>query len=658
MTCWRNAPHVLHIDIETYCEVDIAKSGVYPYAASPSFEVLLIGYALDDGPVCVLDLTKEGPEAEAIKDLHAMMANPDVLKVAHNAAFEMACLASVGFAVNPEQWGDTMALANYAGLPASLAALTDVLSLGEKGKLSVGKQLVTYFCKPCKPTKANKGRTRNRPEDDPEAWEVFMEYNRRDVEAEREVFKRLIRYDQPENEHEIMLLDGDINRRGIHIDTDLARAAVQMSGVITDAAVAELKQITGLSNPNSVPQFKQFLEAEGFATEKFTKDVAEEFLSKTDLPLKVRRAIELKLLISKAAVKKYDAMLRALCPDGTVKGAFQYYGSHTGRWAGRLVQLQNLRRNSLPDLDIARQLVKRGDLEGLRLGYDESESEILGQLVRTAFVPSCGHKFIVADFSAIEARVVAWLARESWREEVFAKDGDIYKSSYSQAFGVPVSDITKDQRQKGKIMELALGYGGAVSAMQRFGADKLGLSEEELADLVKRWRATSPRIPLLWKKLERAAIAAALKGKSTEIDRGVVVGREDSSVVIRLPSGRRMYYAHASVEESDMGNGEDQLTYYDINQLTRNWSKTRTYGGKLTENVVQALARDCLAYAMLRLSKAGYKIVSHIHDEVIVDAPIGAKVSDVEDIMGQNEAWAEGLHLTAKGYEGPYYFKD
>ena len=654
MTSSPDSPdRVLYIDIETYCEKDLAKCGVHCYAAHPSFEVLLIGFALDNGPV---EVRTSNPTPDGMPNFTALLRDPNVLKVAHNAAFEMTCLAAAGFPVLPEQWADTMALANYAALPPSLAALTDVLQLGDCGKLSVGTQLVSFFCKPCKPTKSNGGRTRNRAEDDPEAWATFIEYNRRDVEAEREVYKRLAKYDQTPRERRVYLLDYGINRRGIGVDAALAASAVKLSREITDACVDELKEITGLSNPNSVPQFKQFLATQGYETETFTKADAAAMLNDERLPAQVRRAVKLKMAISKAAVKKYDAMLRARCPDGRVKGMFQYYGSRTGRWAGRLVQLQNLRRNSLPDLDVARTLARDGDLEGLELAYDDYDtSEILGQLVRTAFVPTPGNKFVVADFSAIEARVIAWLAREKWRQDVFAADGDIYKSSYSQAFGVPVDQVTKEMRQKGKIMELALGFGGSVGAMKKFGADKLGLDDEELQGLVNRWRRTSPKIPALWDSLNSAALAALSKGSRTKIDRGVEVGRDGNALSILLPSGRSLYYQDARIEDTPRG---PQIVYWDLNQTSRHWEETRTYGGKLTENVVQAIARDCLADAMLRLDGAGYEIVSHIHDEVIVDAPRDAHVEDVERIMGRPEPWGAELHLTAKGYEGPYYYKD
>lgn len=652
---------VLHLDLETYCDADLGKCGVHKYAASSSCEILLLSYALDDGPVITCDALESDFE-EKYSRFQRLFVDKNIVKAAHNAAFEMTVLERKGFVVRPEEWLCTMALANYAGLPPSLAALTNVLNLFDKGKMTIGTQLINYFSKPCKPTNANGGRERNRPQDDPERWAAFKEYNRRDVEAEREVYKRLIRFDQPEAERRVFLMDYEINRRGIGVDRRLAEQAVTMSERITDAAVTELKRLTGLSNPNSVVQFKSWLAEKGATVESFTKTAAEALRDGTEDPL-IRRAVELRLSISKASVKKYDAMLRAYnAADGTenigtVNGAFQYYGANrTGRWAGRLVQLQNLRRNSLPNLDVARTLVRSGDYDGLRLAYDDYDtSEILGQLVRTAFVPTPGNKFIVSDFSAIEARVIAWLARERWRMDAFARGEDIYKSSYSQAFGVPVDQVTKEMRQKGKIMELACGYGGSVGALKAFGADKLGLNDDELKRLVNRWRSASSNIVRFWRRIESACKDAIDEGRATRFDVGLKISRGTGCLRITLPSGRSLHYQDPKLEPGTYG---PMITYMDVNQTSQHWTRTDTHGGKLVENITQAVARDCLAAAMLRLTDAGYRIVSHIHDEVVIDAPQGAKVSEVEDIMGKPISWAPGLLLTAKGYEGSYYFKD
>lgn len=652
---------VLHLDLETYCDEDLGKCGVHKYAASPSCEILLLSYALDDGPVVTCDALESGFKKK-YETFRRLFVDKDIVKAAHNAVFEMTILSRKGFVIRPDEWLCTMALANYAGLPPSLAALSNILHLFDKGKMTIGTQLINYFSKPCKPTKANGGRTRNLPKDDPERWAAFKEYNRRDVEAEREVYKRLIKFDQPEAERRVFLLDYEINRRGIGVDRRLAEQAVKMSEQITDAAVTELKRLTGLGNPNSVVQFKSWLAEKGVAVESLTKTAAETLRDSVEDPL-IKRAVALKLSISKASVKKYDAMLRAYNASseiedfGTVNGAFQYYGANrTGRWAGRLVQLQNLRRNSLPNLDVARTLVRSGDYDDLRLAYDDYDtSEILGQLVRTAFIPTPGNKFIVADFSAIEARVIAWLAGERWRMEAFARGEDIYKSSYSQAFGVPIDQITKEMRQKGKIMELACGYGGSVGALKAFGADRLGLNDDELKHLVNRWRSASPNIVRFWRRVENACKGAIDEGRTTRFKPGLKIGYETGRLKITLPSGRSLYYQDARLEPGKFG---PMITYMDVNQVSRHWDRADTHGGKLAENVTQAVARDCLAAAMLRLNDAGYKIVSHIHDEVVIDAPQGAKVSEVEKIVGESVLWAPGLLLTAHGYEGRYYFKD
>ena len=641
---------VLHLDLETYCEMDLSKCGVHRYADDPSLRILLISYAIDDGPVATVQFPEPGRSDWELLKWH--IEDKNFIKVAHNAQFEMTVLRRKGCRVEPEEWIDTMALANIAGLPPSLASLTGVLGLGEKGKMSIGKQLITYFCKPAR----NGGR--HLPADDSAKWAAFVEYNQRDVEAERQVYKKLIKYDQGARERAIHLLDYKINDTGIGVDVTLATQAVKLSKRITDAAKGELKKLTGIENPASVAQFKAWLASHGIQTESLTKETAEGIRDTTTDPL-VKRAVELKLSISKASVKKYDAMLRAAGDDpmdARVRGAFQYYGANrTGRWAGRIVQLQNLRRNSLPNLDLARRCVRDGDLEALELAWDNYDaSEILGQLVRTAFIPSPGNRFIVSDFSAIEARVVAWLARERWREQVFANDGDIYKSSYSQAFGVPVDEITKEMRQKGKIMELALGYGGSVGALKAFGADKLGLNDEELRGLVDRWRGASPKIVRLWHSLEDACREAIETARHSRVSQ-FRVRLASAELAIRLPSGRELYYQRPEIREGKYGPA---ITYMGVDQTTRKWTRIETHGGKLVENVTQAVARDCLAEAMLRLDAAGYQIVSHIHDEVIIDAPEVAPVSKIEAIMSEPIGWAPGLKLTAKGYEGRYYYKD
>lgn len=766
-----SSKRVLHLDIETYCTEDLKSCGVYRYAAAPSLELLLLSYCVDDDPVQALDLR----DSAAVEEMKSMLTDETIIKAAHNAVFEQQCLSHLWrLELDPTQWVDTMALANFAGLPPSLAALTDVLRLKDHGKLAIGTELIRFFCKP------QKGGRRNLPEDDADRWATFVEYNKRDVEAEREVYRRLISARQTPTEREVQLLDARINDRGVRVDRELAERAVLMSDEITTRAMIELRALTGLENPASVAQFKQYLTRRGIPVKSFTKKQAEELLATLD-DKDIRRAIELRLSVSKAAVKKYAAVLRSVCSDDRVKGMFSYYGAnHTGRWAGRLVQLQNLRRNSLPDLDAAREVAKRGDLEGLKLGWEEYDpAEILGQLIRTVFIPSKGRKFIVADFSAIEARVLAWLARETWRQKAFAAGEDIYKSSYSQAFGVPVAEITKEMRQKGKIMELACiaegqlvltdhgaipiervsmtdrvwdgeafvwhegvvfrgvkevitydgltatpdhlvwvddpnetelvvlplglaqasglrlartgsvlclpaaepvapgakkrvydirnagplhrytvsgrlvhncGYGGAVGALKAFGADKLGLSDAELRGLVDRWRDSSRHIVEYWRGVD-SAMRRAIDGEDVRLDRDMRVTPRDGAVYITLPSGRALAYQEAGITDGE-------ITYSGVEMLSRKWGRIKTHGGRLVENITQAVARDCLAEAMLRLDRAGYDIVAHVHDEVIIDAPMDTRAEDVERSMGETIDWAPELVLTAKGYEGQYYYKD
>jgi len=639
---------LVFIDIETFSDVDLSERGVYQYAASPRFEILLIGYAIDDGEPVVLETV--GKDA-IVPELEAMLKDPRYLKVAHNANFEMTCLRAAGYTIINEQWADTMVLAEYASLPPSLAGLSSVLNLGKDAKLDTGKALIEYFCKPHEEA-GELGRYL--PEDNPDGWRDFVEYNKRDVIAEREVFKRLRCYDQP-MDHDVFYLDHEINRRGVAIDTDFVSSAIALSEDVTERALNELKTLTGLENPNSNVQFAKYFREQGYDLEKVNKATRTE-LYESAVPPNIARMLELKDIISKASVKKYQTAMKSVCADGRLRGAFQYYGSHTGRWAGRKVQLQNLRRNKLENLAEVRELVRKKDLPELEFRFGKDHiNDVLGQLVRTMLVPSKGNKFIVADFSSIEARVLAWLAGESWREAVFAADGDIYKSSYSQAFGIPVDEVSKDQRQIGKVMELALGYGGSVGAMKQFGAEKLGMIESDMQTLVSKWRATSPHIVQFWYALEDAAIKAIRYGAETKLNKGLVVKMENGCLAIRLPSGRKLYYQKPSLEAGEYG---DQITYEDVGPNNKTMVRQKTYGGKLTENGVQAIARDCLALTMLRVEAAGYKIVSHVHDEVIIDARLSANVSDVERIMGEPIDWAPGLHLTAKGYEGAFYFKD
>ncbi len=634
------------IDIETYSDEDLSKSGVYRYCASDQFEILLIGYAIDDNdPVVLTVVGATGPSPE----LEAMLCDERYLKIAHNATFEMACLEKAGYTILPEQWADTMVLAKYAGLPASLDKLSGVLSLGQNAKLKTGKKLIAKFCKPQKKT-----QKRFYEQDDPSGWADFIEYNRQDVIAEREVFNKLRCYDQP-MDHCYLYLHYWINRRGVLIDTDFADAARQLSETVSSRIKAELANLTGLANPNSNIQFKSYINAHGYAVEKVDRETLEELVKDVTDPI-IARAITLKLNLSRASTKKYQAALNAVNADGRLRGAFEYYGGHTGRWSSKKVQLQNMQRNKMPNLAEVRELVRNQNLTELEKQFGKDNlTDSFGQLVRTMLLPSQGNKLIVADFSAIEARVLAWLVDETWRVNVFATGGDIYKSSYAQAFGVDVSTVTKEQRQVGKVMELALGYQGSVGAMVRFGAERLGLDKNAMLNLVRKWRDTSPHIVRYWYSLEDAAKKAINYTQTTGLGKGIAVRVKNGCLAIQLPSGRTLFYQQPKVVLGDRG---EKISYMDEDTQTRTWTRQGSYGGKLTENVVQAIARDCLALAMYRLDKAGYEIVSHVHDEVIIDAPLSANVSDVERIMGEPIDWAPGLHLTAKGYEGQFYYKD
>lgn len=644
---------VLHIDIETYCELDLKKTGVHAYAEHPSFEILLFAYAYDDDdPVQVVDMTKEEIPADILLDL----LDEGIKKVAHNATFEMVCLSRyLEVEMLPNQWICTMSLAAHYGLPLSLDAVSSVLKL-QSQKLAVGHQLIRYFSMPCKPTKTNGGRTRNLPEHDLEKWILFKEYCKRDVEAEQEIYNSLCSMLQPDFERDTYILDQKINKTGIKVDYTLVASALAIGEGITNEALEQLKEMTGLSNPNSTAQFKQYLAKKGINAPSFTKNIAKE-MYKTTTNMAVKKAIGLKLLLSNASVKKYDAMVRARCLDERIHGAFQYYGAmRTGRWAGRLVQLQNLKQNHLDDLDLVRQIVRDRDIDSLELLYEDIPN-VLGQLVRTAFVPKENHKFIVADFSAIEARVIAWLANERWRLDVFSTHGKIYEASASQMFKVPIEEITKgsDLRQKGKVSELALGYGGSVGALKAMGALDMGLNEDELKPLVYKWRGANPAITKFWRDCESAAKRALETRRIISIQYGIKFAYQKGCLIIVLPSGRKLVYQQARITEGTYGLS---IAYMSMNQTSRKWMLTLTHGGKLVENIVQAVARDCLAIAMLRLDKNGHRIVAHVHDEVIIEAPLHQTVEEVCEVMGEPIVWAKGLYLKADGYEGNYYFKD
>jgi DNA polymerase len=660
MTSWPK--RTLFVDIETYSSVDITKAGAFKYIESDDFEILLIAYAWNDGPVQLLDLTADytTPIGEIVdrvnarQDVIAGLLDPATVKVAHNSAFERAAFAKwLEQPMPPEEWEDTMILAAYNGLPMSLDAAGAALQLQDQ-KIKEGTALISYFCKPCKPTISNKGRTRNRPAHAPDKWERFCEYCRRDVEVTQAIYKRLSSYPVTDLERQVWALDAHINERGVLVDLDLAQAAIDVDEAFKTEHVDELRQLTGLDNPNSVAQLKGWLDAAGLSCESLNKaSVAD--LKKAATDPTARRVLELRSLLGKTSTKKYEAMVNAAGADSRVRGITQYYGAgRTGRWAGRLVQLQNLPQNHLAAIHEVREIVRAKDLDTLELLYD-SVPDVLSQLIRTAFVAKPGHTFLVSDYAAIEARVIAYLAGEQWRMDVFAQGGDIYCSSASQMFKVPVvkHGVNGHLRQKGKVAELACGYGGGVSALKAFGADKMGLTEEEMADIVTQWRAASPTIPKLWRDVEQAAKRALNNpGRTFGIPCGVKYWKDADALRCKLPSGRILTYWGARLDN------DGSICFMGQNQTTRKWEKTGTWGGKLVENIVQAVARDCLAEAMLRLDAAGYEIVFHVHDEVVIEAPDGSRWQDAADIMGQPLDWAPGLLLRGDGYETKFYMKD
>ncbi len=646
----------LAIDIETYSPEDLKKAGVYRYAESPDFEILLFAYAFDNEPVTVVSL---GAGETLPDDISKALLDPSILKTAFNANFEITCISSyLGKPLPVEQWECTMIRAAMCGLPLSLDAVSKVLGLTEE-KMQAGKALINYFSKPCKPTKANGGRTRNLPHHDPDKWELFRKYCAQDVEVERAIRKKLEFLVIPPAEKKLWVLDQEINRRGVLVDRKLIENAISMDAVCRERLTSRSAQITGLDNPNSAVQLKQWLTDEtGEAIENISKESIKELIEKVDNET-IRVVLRNRQEASKTSVKKYAAMRGAVCRNGRVHGMLQFYGANrTGRWAGRLVQLHNLPQNHLNDLDLARETVLSGDLDLLQLLFG-NVPDTLSQLIRTAFVAPDGYRFIVADFSAIEARVIAWLAGEVWRLDVFRTHGKIYEASASQMFNVPIEQITKGSplRQKGKVAELALGYQGGPGALVQMGALKMGLAEEELPDLVDAWREANPAIVRLWGDVGRAAIRAVRDGGGYVVRGGVKFVKRGAFLCIDLPSGRTLYYVRPRLAINRFGS--QSLQYEGMDQTTKRWGYQDTYGGKLVENIVQAIARDCLAVAMRRLEKASYRIVMHVHDEVILEMPKGAGcLAEATEIMGRPISWASGLSLRAEGYETSYYKKD
>lgn len=644
----------LSIDIETYSSEDLQATGAYRYAEAPDFTILLFAYAFDDGEVQVVDFAtgEELPE-----DVRLALTAPDVLKTAYNANFERTCLAAYFHTpMPPEQWRCSMALAAALGLPQTLAGAAEILGIPEQ-KDARGEALIRYFSKPCEPTKANGGRTRNLPRHAPEKWAAFKEYCKQDVAVERAIKTKLRRFPMPEREQRLWELDQRILDRGVGADMALVENAVRFHSAYQDKCTAKMRALTGLENPNSIPQLKAWIEGRtGEVVPSLAKKELKALRERTaDETLK--RVLGLRAETAKTSVKKYDAVLRSVCRDGRIRGLLRFYGANrTGRWTGRILQVQNLPQNHMPDLSLAREMVREGDYETFRLLFPVPQT--LSELIRTTLVPSEGRRFIVSDFSAIEARVLAFLAGERWRIKVFEDGGDIYCASASQMFKVPVEKhgVNGHLRQKGKIAELALGYGGGAAALVSMGALEMGLDEKELPPLVQMWRATNPAIKRFWKEVERAALDA-VRGKPSRLAHGISFQREAGILFIGLPSGRRIAYIKPEIRQNRFG--EDAVTYMGMDQKSRKWARLETWGGKLTENIVQAFARDCLAESMLRLEEKGFEIVFHVHDEVVLDVPDGVSAARlIADEMGKPIQWAEGLHLTASAYEGAYYFKD
>ena len=641
----------LFVDLETFSSVDISSAGAFKYTEAPDFEILLVAYAWDDGPVSVLDLA-QGLPAERWRAVIDAILDPSVVKVAHNSAFERAALSRyLGRDLPPEQWEDTMVLAAYNGLPLSLDGAGAALGLRQQ-KIKEGAALIRYFCQPCRPTKANGQRTRNLPEHAPDKWARFVEYCGRDVVVAQAIYARLGSSPVTPFERRIFALDARINERGVLVDLDLARAAVAVDEAFTAELRSEMQKLTGLENPNSIQQLKGWLEGCGHFADSLDKAAVSGMLSEASDPV-VARVLRLRQMLGKTSTTKYGTMLAAAGADNRMRGLTQYYGAaRTGRWAGRLVQLQNLPQNHLDEIGAVRELVRSRDLSTIELLFDDVP-DILSQLIRTALVAKPGHTFLVADFSAIEARVIAWMAGEKWRQEVFASGGDIYCSSASQMFKVPVEKhgVNGHLRQKGKVAELACGYGGGVNALIAFGADKMGLTEPEMSDIVTQWRAASPSIPKFWRDTETAAkLALENPGKAYRVQCGVTFRKDAEALRLLLPSGRRLSYWGARLENGSivyMGQGSQG-----------GWLKKDTWGGKLVENIVQAVARDCLAVAMDRLDEAGFDICFHVHDEVVAEAPDGSRWEDMAEIMGRPIEWAPGLLLRADGYDTKFYRKD
>lgn len=666
----------LSIDIETYSDIDIGKAGLYKYSRSPNFEILLFAYSVDFGPVQIVDFTRGEKLPLSVA---AALMSPDVQKHAYNAPFEITCINAAqkagkpgGLVLHPEQWRCTMMHGLYLGYPAGLARVGDALGLAEdKKKMSVGKALINYFCKPCKPTKSNGGRTRNLPEHDPEKWELFKTYCKQDVVTEMEIYKKLSDFPVPDAVQEDWVLDYIINSTGIRLDHQLITGALAIDAAEKQQLISRAIEITGLQNPNSRQQLLDWINDN---SDKPLPDLTKATVAAADPDNpEVKELLDIRKKLAKSSISKYTAMETAVCEDGRVRGLLQYYGARTGRWAGRLVQVQNLPRNYIENLDLARELVKKQNGQGLALLFGDT-ADTLSQLIRTAFIAPEGKMLCVADFSAIEARVIAWLADEQWRQKVFAEGGDIYCASASNMFGVPVEKhgVNGHLRQKGKVAELALGYQGGANALITMGALEQGLTEDELPDIVQKWRTASPNIVRFWRSCENAALSVMEDAKPVTINKGITFAREMSAsgldfLTIMLPSGRKIFYPGPYLKQNQLGKN----ALYFRTLVGSKWANTSTYGGKLVENITQAVARDCLAAALRNLVWADGKFLNwkygnlfvplmHIHDEIVSEVPetwTGALEEAINE-MCRPIPWAPGLLLNAAGFTSKYYMKD
>lgn len=646
----------LSCDIETFSDVDLIRCGVYKYADSPNFEMLLFAYAVDDGDVHIIDIA--GGE-ELPEEIIQAIKSDTVVKTAYNAQFERVCLSRYlklpeGEYLNPQSWYCTAVQAAELALPLSLADVGSVLGL-ERQKMTEGKELIKYFCVPCKPTKSNGNRTRNRPCHDINKWETFKKYCMRDVDVERQIADKLKMYPISDEEHRLYVLDQIINDRGVLVDCELAKQAVKLNSIQSAVAVEQAYMITGLENPNSVTQLKQWLKENGVEIESLSKKAVKSLADETDGD--VSKMLKLRLLMAKTSVKKYEAVIRSVCSDNRVHGMMRFCGANrTGRWSGNILQPQNLPQNHLPDLTLARDIVKDGDFEMLDMMFGNVPN-VLSELIRTVLIPKPNHRFIVADFSAIEARVLAWIAGEQWRIDTFKNGGDIYCASASKMFKVPVekNGVNGELRQKGKISELACGYGGSVGALKNMGAVEMGVQENELQGLINDWRNANPHIVRFWYEVGNAAMKA-IKEKTTVPLGKLVFAYERGILFIRLPSGRRLSYIKPRIGTNRFGG--DSITYMGINSAKK-WDRLETFGGKLTENIVQGTARDLLANALINAANAGYDTVFHVHDEIICEVPNGyGSVDELCRLMCIKPEWADGLPLNADGFECEYYKKE